>query len=245
MSFQTKGEEVLMKVLPFSLYALSLILMLQIPFTLGCGSAGPEQSSLNKSPIKLHQSTPVILSPGDVIALNFPYAPQFDQEQSIRPDGKIILPLIGEVQASGTTPKELGQTLSSHFKAHLKHPEVAVIVRSFFQRKVYVAGEVNKPGAMEIMTRLSAMEAIIQAGGFNLEKAQVKNVILIRQEGDKRISRFLDLRPALRGDPYPPSNLQPNDVLIVPRTGIANLNQWIEQHVYNLLPPITIGYEPF
>jgi polysaccharide biosynthesis/export protein len=182
------------------------------------------------------------LHAGDVIELKFPYAGQFDETQTIMPNGKIILPLVGEVMAAGKTPGELQSELIELHSEFLQHPQLAVIVRSFFGNKAYIGGEVRNPGHIELPGQLTLLQGIVRAGGFNMDLAQVKNVVVIRHLENQRYSYAVDLEDAIEGKPYEFFYLQPQDIVYVPRTTIANVNLWVEQHIYRLLPIGRLGY---
>ncbi len=157
----------------------------------------PVQSSLSPS-MNIEQPSRVTLKSGDVVEIKFAYASQFNESQAVRPDGKIELQLIGEVVAQGKTPTELREELVKLYSTQLKHPELAVIVKSFFERRVYVGGEVNKPGPIDIPGEMTALEAIMHAGGFNLEKAEVRNVIVVRKQDGRLVGTLLDFKMPLR-----------------------------------------------
>jgi protein involved in polysaccharide export with SLBB domain len=185
----------------------------------------------------------VRLSPGDVIQIKFPYAAQFDDTQTILPNGRIILPLVDEVVASGKSPMELQKELINMYSVHLQHPDLSVIVRSLFRQKVYVEGEVNRPGLIELSGRLTVLEAIIQAGGFKMDSAKREGTILIRQENGAPKAYSLDLAQGVdENNPWSPVYLEPGDIVFVPRTIIVNVDVWVAQHIYDLLPKVGFNY---
>ena len=216
--------------------AISLFMICPILLT-GCGSSRkpPETAAPLPAPI-------VLLSPGDTIEIKFPYAEQFNETQTIRPDGKISLPLVGELQAAGKTPSDLQEQLIQVHSAHLQHPELAVIVRTQYERKVYVGGAVNQPGLIDMPGKLTALEAIMEAGGFDLTTAAVDSVILIRYNNGNTQSHQLKLEPAIEGIEHAPVYLEPRDVVFVPRTTIVEVGQWVQQHIYDLLPIGRLGF---
>jgi len=178
----------------------------------------------------------VALVAGDVVEVKFFYTPVLNDTQTVRPDGKISLELIGEVRAHGKTAVELRDELLSLYEPHLKDPEIAVVVRSFYTRRVFVGGQVMKPGVVQMPGEMTALEAIMEVGGFDLRAAERKNVIVIRYTDGRRYAYKLDLKRAIAGNEPKPFYLQPKDIVHVPRTKIAKLNQWVDQHINKIIP---------
>lgn len=223
-------------------YRLFIILIFFALCILGCQSGGSQKGP--GVPVFVPELE-IRLVPGDTIEIKFPYASQFNdinETQTILPDGKIIMALVGEVMAAGKTPAELQTELSKLHSKELQHPAVTIVVSSFFERKVYVGGEVIRPGLIALPGRLSVLEAIFETGGFNMDKAEIKNVVLIRQQENKRVAYALNFENALNGEEYQPVYLLPKDVVYVPRTTIVNVGQWVNQHLYDIIPNITFGY---
>jgi polysaccharide biosynthesis/export protein len=207
---------------------------------IGCGSRAPSAPKMTHTVFET--TAELRLAAGDVVEIKFPYAVQFNEEQTVMPNGRIVMPLVGEVLAAGKTPARLRDELIDLHSKHLQHPELAVIVRSFFGNRVFVGGEVNNPGVIELPGRLTVLQAITQAGGFNMNMAQPANVIVIRPQMDTWETYALNLKGVLGGDEGPePFYLQPRDIIHVPRTTIANVNQWVDQHIYRLLPIGRVG----
>jgi len=185
----------------------------------------------------------VALVPGDVVEVKFFYTPQLSEAQMVRPDGKIALQLVGEVEVHGMTPAELRNQLLKLYAPHLQRdPQITVIVRSFFDRRVFVGGQVMTPSIVEMPGKLTALEAIMQAGGFDMREAEVRNVVVIRHRKDQRYGYSLNLRPALTGDETQPFFLEPQDIVYVPRTEIAKVGQWVDQHINKLIPRTGFTY---
>lgn len=178
----------------------------------------------------------VALLPGDVIEVKFFYTPDLDESQTVRPDGKITLQLIGEVEVEGKTPAELRDELLGLYATHLKAPEIAVVVRSLHDRCVFVGGQVMTPGIVEMPGKMTVLEAIMRAGGFDLREAEIRNVVVIRHRNGQRYGYSMDLKPALMGNENQPFYLGPKDIVYVPRTEIAKVNQWIDQHINRIIP---------
>ena len=102
--------------------------------------------------------------------------------------------------------------------------------------RVFVRGQVSKPGVVQMPGEMTALEAIMEVGGFDLRAAERKNVIVIRYADGRRYAYKLDLRRVIAGCETEPFYLQPKDIVYVPRTGIAELNQWIDQHINQIIP---------
>jgi polysaccharide export outer membrane protein len=176
------------------------------------------------------------LGPGDTIDIKFFYVPELNESQTIRPDGKITLQLMGEIDVWRKTPSELQRDLMKCYAKELKQPEIAVIVRSLSDRRVYVGGEVNKPGVIAMPGQLTALEAIMEAGGFKMETAKVKNVVVIHYGDGKYRGNLIDFRDHLRGKDVQPFFLNPRDIVYVPHATIVKVDQWVDQYIYKVLP---------
>jgi len=132
----------------------------------------------------------------------------------VRPDGKISLPLLNEVQAAGLTPSQLRQSLMTKLVEYMPTPEVSVIVREVHSNKISVLGEVRKAGRYEISQRATVLDAVALAGGFN-DFARRTKLVIMRQEGTgtKRIPINYNRIVAEEDDNV---LLQPGDIVVVP-----------------------------
>ena len=155
------------------------------------------------------------LREGDILRISFPGSPNLNNVQPIRPDGKINLPLVGEVQAAGMTPSALQQKLMDLYAPQLTTKEVTVEVQSF-AFPVYVTGAVLRPGKISTDHPLTALEAVMEAGGPDYNRANLKNVKVIRQEGDRTKNYILDLKRVMEGKTAEPFYLKPADIIYVP-----------------------------
>jgi len=175
----------------------------------------PAQSSAEQSAI----GTEVILNPGDVLDIKFFHVPELNESQTIRPDGKITLQLVDEVEIEGKTPAEVRDLLVKLYSDKLRQTEITVIVRELPNRVVYVAGEVTQPGVVKMPGKLSALEAIMEAGGFKMEFARMNKVMVIRQKNGERQYHSLDMKAVLSGKKgaMEPFYLKPHDIIYVPR----------------------------
>ena len=181
--------------------------------------------------------TRVALGPGDEIEIKFFNVPELNEIQTVRHDGNISLHLVGDVHVEGMTVPELKDTLVTLFTDHLQAPEVLVIPRALFSGVVHVGGEVNAPGNIDMPGRFTALEAIMQAGGFNFSTASVSNVRILRLKSGNYYMAKLDLKAALKGKNIDPFYLEPHDIVFVPQTRITKVAQWLDRNLYSLLPP--------
>jgi protein involved in polysaccharide export with SLBB domain len=207
----------------------------------GCGKVAPLARPASEAQA-IAPVTKTALRAGDKVELKFFYAPELNDNQQIRPDGMISMQLIGDVQAAGKTPGELGEALKEAYAAHLKYPNVSVIVRESYQRKVFVAGEVIQPGLVDLPGDMSVLEAIMGRGGFNMTTAETSSVIVMRHVNGERVGYKVDLKKAMQGGTDMPFQLQPQDIVYVPRTAVVNVNQFLEQHVRNMIPQTGFVY---
>jgi len=207
----------------------------------GCHGARPVAVGAPQS--SSEPPTTVKLSPGDVVDVKFFNVSELNESQAIRPDGRISLQLVGEVKADGLTPAELREDLNRLYAPHLKAADVTVIVRSFQSRRVYVGGEVGIPGVVNMPGQLTALEAVMEAGGFT-RYARLENVVVIRHSDGQRYGASLDFRTNPSEGKVPqPFYLEPLDIVYVPETKITKVNRWIDQHINQLIPTFGVIYQ--
>ena len=170
-------------------------------------AATPEQAAAPRA---------VTLLAGDVIKLTFPGAPELNQSQKIRTDGKVNLPLVGEVQASGKTVVTLQSELVERYKVELKTSTVIVTLESSVTR-VTISGAVGRPGSFTFERPTTVFQAIMEAGGAS-EFGTLKNVHLVRLINGQQRTEVLDLRPVMSGATTKPYYVRDGDVVVVQRT---------------------------
>jgi len=172
-----------------------------------------------------------VLYPGDEIEIATPTAPELTRTQRVGPDGRISLPLVGQLMAADRTIAELEADAADAYASQLRRPLVEVTLKAAGPIRVWVGGEVRTPGMVEMTGDLDAYQAIIQAGDF-LPSARPEEVALIRRgPGGVRMLRRLDLRPR-RGEIVA---LRRGDILYVPRSGLGEVSNFITQF-RNALP---------
>ena len=169
---------------------------------------------------------------------------ELNEQVTVRPDGKISLQLVQEVQAAGLTPAELTEKLVKAYSVELEKPRITVIVRSFNAHKVFVDGEVYKAGLVTMAGPMTLMQSISQGGGLK-DTAKTDEVIVIRRLADNRlVPVVLDLERVINGtDLSQDIALRPNDIVFVPKSHIANVNVWFDQYIRRNIPiPVGFGY---
>jgi len=178
----------------------------------------------------------LLLSPGDEIEVRFAFYPEYSDIQVIRPDGRISLPLIDEVQAAGITPDDLDKTLTALYQTKLVEPEITVVVRALGGRKVYVGGEVLFPGVIELRDKMTVLDAVVAAGGWVRDHAEPSTTVVVRHMGASRVATTVDLTREVQCNQTMPLYLAPNDVIYVPQSRISRADQWVEQYINRLIP---------
>lgn len=173
---------------------------------------------------------------GDRINIKFPYHHATDQELPVRPDGKISLDVTGEIMAEGLTPAELAEIVKQRSSRFLRNPEVVVIVTAIGDRRVYVGGEVNRPGFVTIQEGMTPLQAVMAVGGFK-DSALKSDVLYIARasSGDYNASR-VDLQDVVTNGSPETVRLAANDVVYVPAKRISNLGLFVKQYIRDILP---------
>jgi len=219
-----------------------VVVTLLIPLA-ACSHAVKGQSSLAFADSQKVPLPPLAeeyrIQPGDLLDIKFFYNPALNEQVTVRPDGLISLQLVNSIGAAGLTPEQLTDQLAKAYGAHLKDPEVAVIVRTFTSQRVYVDGEVAKPGLLPLAGPTTVRQAISQAGGF-LYTGNTTDVILIRRGPENQtLAMMLNMQKVLDGtDLSQDIYLKPFDIVYVSKTGITNANLWIEQYLNRMVPRI-------
>jgi polysaccharide export outer membrane protein len=132
----------------------------------------------------------------------------------VRPDGMISLTLVGDIQAAGMTPMQLGSNITEKLKKYIQDPIVSVVVTQVNSKLIYVVGEVGKVGPMMMAPGMTALQAIATAGGLSTF-AHPKSIYILRGKEQQQHIPF-DYKKALKGDPKQQIALQPGDTIVVP-----------------------------
>jgi len=190
-----------------------------LPASLGAQSApatsGSQDHEAGVSAAKPHDNS-FVIGNDDVLAINVWKEPDISRSIPVRSDGKISLPLVGEVQAAGLTPLKLEKDIASKLKNYISEPEVTVMVQQVNSQKFNILGQVARPGSYVIANSTTVLDAIALAGGFR-DFAKQKSMYVLRQggAGDSRIP--FNYKDVSQGKNMSQNiKLQPGDTIIVP-----------------------------
>jgi polysaccharide export outer membrane protein len=158
-----------------------------------------------------------VIGANDVLAINVWKEPDISRSLPVRSDGKITLPLAGEVQAGGLTPLKLEKDISSRLKSYISDPEVTVIVQQINSQKFNILGYIAHPGTYSLTSSLTVLDAIAMAGGFR-EFAKQKSIYVLRSNADGTQGRLpFNYKDVIKlKNPQENVKLRPNDTVVVP-----------------------------
>lgn len=220
---------------PFAIqYTALLALSFLVPSCVTTPPPSPESWPAPAEPV-------VRFQPGDAVSVKFAYWPELNQDQVVRPDGKIALQLVGDVSVEGLTPEGTRDELLSLYADKLKEPEISVIARALDSRRIYVGGFVRTPGMYPIDGPMTALEAVMMAGGFIKQSSRMRQVVLLRQRDGKQYARAINLRRAYEAEQSDTVLLEPHDIVYVPAANIEKADQWVEQYVNRIIPRSVSG----
>lgn len=175
--------------------------------------------------------------PGDQIELRVPSAPELNKTLVVQPDGRVSAPLIGPVMVADRSTQQVEADLSRAYASQLIRPQVEVSLTAATPLKVFVGGEVDKPGVYDMPGPIDALQAIIEAGGFKVSAQRGKVVLIRRGVGGRAMMRVVDLRRGI-SDPanVDVAPLRRFDVIYVPRTSVAEVGIWTQQYLRDAMP---------
>jgi polysaccharide biosynthesis/export protein len=210
---------------------LSILTLLAVASVAACAqsnsaskSAAPPAATDKKSGNKpteglqsAHSDDSYVIGSNDVLAINVWKEPDISRSVPVRSDGKISLPLVGELQAGGQTPRQLEQEITKRLQSYISEPEVTVIVTDSKSQKINIMGMVSKPGAYLLTSSTTVLDAIAMAGGFK-DFAKQKSIYVLRQAPDGKQNRIpFNYKEVIKGNnPDQNIRLQAGDTVVVP-----------------------------
>src|SRR5687768_4684187 len=180
-----------------------------------------------------------ILGEEDEIEISVYGNDDLEKTQAVRPGGYITFPLVGSIRASGRTPEQLREQLTTQLSTFVRNPQVTVIVRGYNSRKVSVLGEVKAPGLHRISANINVLEALSRAGGMN-EDADLRGTLVLRGQHNVPVDFTRLLK---QGDPTQNIAIQPGDVILVPNVNekkVFVLGQVRDPQVVPLPPDLNV-----
>jgi len=156
-----------------------------------------------------------IIGASDVVVVTVLKEPTLSGSLLVRPDGMISIPLLGDIMASGKTPVQLANEVTTKLKKYIQDPNVTVVLSQMNSKKVYLIGEVAKSGPEELTPGMTLLQAIATAGGLT-QYANAKKIYILRSEGGKQQKIPVQYKQALRGDSSLNLSLSPGDTIVVP-----------------------------
>jgi polysaccharide biosynthesis/export protein len=208
--------------------SLAAVLVLCLTGNLGASAQAPSRSGTPQPggsavPATNLTTTPVaqlpadyVIGSDDLLSIVFWKDRDLSAEVLVRPDGRISLPLLNDVQAAGLTPEQLKERLEAAAGAYIEDPTATVVVREIKSRKVFITGQIFKPGSYSLTTPTTVLQLIAVAGGLQ-EYADASHILILRPEGGRsRMLRF-NYKDASKGKNLQQNvELKPGDTVIVP-----------------------------
>jgi len=182
----------------------------------GAAPAAADSAAAGPATTKAHDNS-FVIGNDDRLSINVWKEPDLTETVPVRSDGKISMPLIGEVQAAGLTPLQLEQGIADKLKTYITDPQVTVMVAQINSEKFNILGRVAKPGSYSLSATTTVLDAIAEAGGFQ-DFAKQKDIYILRQKpggGETRIP--FNYKAVIRGNkPEENVRLLPHDTIVVP-----------------------------
>ncbi len=180
----------------------------------------PANDNSQKPPVKSEPAKVAddyIIGAGDALSISVWKEPELSRVLPVRPDGKISLPLIGDITASGLTPTDLQQSIRQQLTKYVANPEVTVIVQTVTSRKFNVMGQVTKPGMFDLTKPTTVLDAIAMVGGLR-DFAKEKKIYILRMKPDGTTVRLpFNYKEVIKGKKLEDNVLiQPGDTIVVP-----------------------------
>jgi polysaccharide export outer membrane protein len=179
-------------------------------------TAPPKPAGTAASPAPATAPSDYVIGPDDLLAVVFWREKEMSAEVVVRPDGKITLPLINDIQAAGLTPEELRLAIEKAAERYIQDPNPSVVVKQINSRKVFVTGMVNKPGPYPLSGPTTVMQAIAMAGGLQ-EFAKKDRITILRVDGARTQTFKFNYKDVSQGRRVEQNILlKPGDTIVVP-----------------------------
>ena len=169
-----------------------------------------------------------VLQHGDVLGIEYRYTPEFNQTVSVQPDGYVSLQIGGDLKVAGRNLEQVRNLILARARTRLESPEITVVLKEFQKPYVVVSGEVVQPGKFELREKLTAIQAVLLAGGFK-DSAKSSQILVFRKlNADTAEVRSLNFKTLKHtSDLENDLTLQPGDMILVPRNRISKIERYV------------------
>ena len=216
----------------FPTFVFTILLLLAL--TPMCGSQESAQPAANTpvassaGPTMQERDPRYQLTASDVFDLDFRFQPEFNQTLTVQPDGFVTLRDVGDLHVAGLTVPQLSALLDKKYSTILNSPVITVVLKDFQKPRILVGGEVNRPGAFDLRSDVTAAEAVQLAGGFTTA-AKHSEVLLFRKTMNEWMEvKKLDVKSMLKkGDLHEDVHLRPGDMLFVPKNKLSKVSGFL------------------
>jgi len=204
----------------FAIISVALLLTASLSFTARAQEQAPA--------LTVRTEERYALTPGDVLDIQFRYTPEFNQTLTVQPDGYISLEVGGDVKVSGRNLQEVRSLILAKARQRLESPEVIVVLKEFQKPYVVVAGEVNQPGKIELREKLTALQAVLLAGGMKESAKSSQVLVFKRLNADTAEVKVLNFKTLKRtSDLENDLTLEAGDMILVPRNRISKIERYV------------------
>ncbi|MBV9624610.1 MAG: polysaccharide biosynthesis/export family protein [Acidobacteria bacterium] len=196
-------------------YAIRILISLL--FWLGLWSAWAQNSGSNPAtpPLPQTSSSSYVIGPDDVLAVSVWKEPELTNTLPVRADGMISLPLLNDVPAAGLTPMQLAASITEKLKKYVSDPRVTVTVTAMNSKRIYITGEVLKPGSMNLTPQMTVLQALSSAGFTQF--ANTKGIYILRNESGRQTKLPVNYKKLIKGQDVGQNvSLKPGDTIVVP-----------------------------
>jgi polysaccharide export outer membrane protein len=194
----------------------AFLLLCLLPANAQEGASTQKLDAAQKPVVSATNDAEYKIGPQDVLRIDVWKEPDISRVIPVRPDGKITLPLLNDVQASGLTAMQLAVSLRDGLSKFLTSPQVTVTVTEINSRRIYLTGEVTRPGALALLPNMTVLQALASGGGFT-QFARLKNIYVMRTENGKQVKHPFNYKEVVKGNLAEQNiPLQPGDVIVVP-----------------------------
>jgi polysaccharide export outer membrane protein len=194
----------------------ALMFLALAPVAAQKSDAKPAKTQEESAPVPATTDPGYLIGEDDILNINVWKEAEISRTVPVRPDGKISLPLINDIQAAGLTPVQLSTVITERLKKFIADPQVTVIVTTINSRRIYILGEVGRPGAFPMLPNMTVLQALSSGGGFT-QFANPKGIYILRLENGKHTKFPFNYKEVIKGNRIEQNIvLKPGDTIVVP-----------------------------